>query len=190
MSTWRSLVGCSPWGREESDMTEWLHFHFSLSCIGEGNGDPLQCSCLENPRDGGAWRLPSMDSHRVGHDWSDLAAAAAAMIVGWRRRLPVEERGQPLNLLSNFVGNILIWLKRRVHLLHCWWDCKMVQALWRTVWRFLKKVKIELHYGPAIPLLGIYPEKNMIWKNTCIPMSTAALFIITKKQSKCPLTEE
>ena len=51
----RSLVGCSPWGREESDTTEWLHFHFSLSYIGEGNGNPLQCSCLENPRDGGAW---------------------------------------------------------------------------------------------------------------------------------------
>ena len=51
----RSLVGCSPWGREESDTTKRLHFHFSLSCIGEGNGNPLQCSCLENPRDGGAW---------------------------------------------------------------------------------------------------------------------------------------
>ena len=51
----RSLVGCSPWGCEESDMTERLHFHFSFSCIGEGNGNPLQCSCLENPRDGGAW---------------------------------------------------------------------------------------------------------------------------------------
>ena len=51
----RSLVGCSPWRREESNMTERLHFHFSLSCIGEGNGNPLQCSCLENPRDGGAW---------------------------------------------------------------------------------------------------------------------------------------
>ena len=52
---WRSLVGCSPWGRKESDMTERLHLHFSLSHIGEGNGNPLQCSCLENPRDGGAW---------------------------------------------------------------------------------------------------------------------------------------
>ena len=52
---WRSLVGCSPWGRSESDMTEQLHFQFSLSCIGEGNGNPLQCSCLENPVDGGAW---------------------------------------------------------------------------------------------------------------------------------------
>ena len=51
----RRLVGCSPWGRKESDTTERLHFHFSLSCIGEGNGNPLQCSCLENPRDGGVW---------------------------------------------------------------------------------------------------------------------------------------
>ena len=49
---WRSLGGCSPWGREESDMTERLHFHFSLLFFGEGNGNPLQCSCLENPRDG------------------------------------------------------------------------------------------------------------------------------------------
>ena len=136
---WRSLVGCSPWDREELDMTE--HFHFSLSCIGEGNGNPPQCSCLENPRDGGAWRaaiygvaqsrtwlkrlssssskslekemathssvlawripgtgepggLPSVGSHRVKHDWSDLAAAAASLenihqlvyIQNWRNR--------------------------------------------------------------------------------------------------------
>ena len=52
---WRSLVGCSPWGRKESGMTERLHFHFSLPCIGDGNDNPLQCSCLENPRGGGAW---------------------------------------------------------------------------------------------------------------------------------------
>ena len=52
---WRSLEGCSPWSRWGSDTTEGLHFHFSLSCIGEGNGNPLQCSCLENLRDGGAW---------------------------------------------------------------------------------------------------------------------------------------
>ena len=51
----RSLVGCSPWGCKELDTTEQLHFHFSLSCIGEGNGNPLQCSCLENPRDSRAW---------------------------------------------------------------------------------------------------------------------------------------
>ena len=52
---WRSLVACCPWGRWGSDTTEQLHFHFSLSCLGEGNGNPLQCSCLENPRDSGAW---------------------------------------------------------------------------------------------------------------------------------------
>ena len=52
---WRSPVDCSPWGRSESDRTERLHFHFSPSCIGEGNGNPLQHSCLENPRDRGAW---------------------------------------------------------------------------------------------------------------------------------------
>ena len=63
----RSLVGCSPWGRQESDTTERLHFHFSLSCTGEGNGNPLQCSCLENPRDGGAW-WAAVYGDRVGHD--------------------------------------------------------------------------------------------------------------------------
>ena len=73
----RSLEGCSPWVRWGSDTTEPLHFDFSLSCIGEGNGNPLQCSCLENPRDRGPGGLPSMGSHRVRHDWSDLAAAAA-----------------------------------------------------------------------------------------------------------------
>ena len=62
---WRSLVGCSPWGHEELDMTERLHF--SLSCTGEGNGNPLQCSCLENPRDRGAWWVSVYGSHRVGH---------------------------------------------------------------------------------------------------------------------------
>ena len=74
------LVGCSTWGREESDTTERLHFHFSLSCIGEGNGNPLQCSCLENPGTGEPGGLPSMGSHRVGHDWSDLAEAASKCI--------------------------------------------------------------------------------------------------------------
>ena len=66
----RSLVGCSPWGLEESDMTERLHFHFSLSCIGEGNGNPpLQCSCLEIPRDGGAWWAAV---YGVAQSWTGL----------------------------------------------------------------------------------------------------------------------
>ena len=61
-------VGCSPWGHKESDTTERLHFYFSLSCIGEGNGNPLLCSSLENPRDREPDGLLSMGSHRVGHD--------------------------------------------------------------------------------------------------------------------------
>ena len=66
-------------GSLELDTTEQLHFHFSLSCIGEGNGNPLQCSCLENPREGKPGGLPSMGSHRVGHDQSDAAAAATLL---------------------------------------------------------------------------------------------------------------
>ena len=68
----------------------------------------------------------------------------------------------------------------------------MIQPLWRTVWRVLKKLKIELPYDPAIPFLGIYPEKTIIRKDTCTPMFIVALFTIANiwKQSKCPLTEK
>ena len=77
-------------------------------------------------------------------------------------------------------------------LLHCWWECKLVQPLWRTVWRFLKKTKIELPYDPAILLLGTYLEKTMVWKDTCTPMFIAALFTIAKtwKRPKCSPTDE
>ena len=74
--------GLLSWGGTELDITEQLHFHFSLSCIGEGNGNPLQCSYLENPKDRGAWWAAILGSHRVRHDWSDLAAAAAAAAAG------------------------------------------------------------------------------------------------------------
>ena len=77
----RSLVGCSPWGHEELDTTEQLHFHFSLSCIGEGNGNPLQCSTWRIPGMGEPGGLPSMGSCRVRHDWSDLAAAVCEVNV-------------------------------------------------------------------------------------------------------------
>ena len=77
-------------------------------------------------------------------------------------------------------------------LLHCWWECTLVQPLWKTVWRFLRKLKIELPFDPAIPFLGIYPENTMTLKDTCTPMFIAALFAIakTQKQPKCPSTEE
>ena len=77
-------------------------------------------------------------------------------------------------------------------LLHCWWECKLIQPLWGTVWRFLKKLKIEQPYVPAIPLLGIYPEKTIIQKESCNTMFIAALFTVARtwKQSKCPSTNE
>ena len=83
-----------------------------------------------------------------------------------------------------------VWRKRT--LLHCWWECKLIQPLQRTVWRFLKKLKIELPSDPAIPLLGIYPEKTIIQKDTCTPMFIAALFTIARSQKKpkCPSTDE
>ena len=77
-------------------------------------------------------------------------------------------------------------------LLYCLWECKLIQPLWRTAWRFLKKLKIELPYDPAIPLLSVYPEKTIIQKDRCTPMFISALFTIARswKQSKCPSTEE
>ena len=77
-------------------------------------------------------------------------------------------------------------------LLHCWWKCKLVQLLWKTVWRGLKKLKTKLPYNPKISLLGSNLEKIIIWKDTCTPVFTAALYTIakTRKQPKCLSTEE
>ena len=82
----RSLVGCSPWCRWGSDTTERLHFHFSLSCIGEGNGNPLQCSCLENPRDGAAW-------------WATIYGVAQSQT--WLKRLSSSR--VPVDTWSSFI---------------------------------------------------------------------------------------
>ena len=99
---WRSLVGCSPWGHEESDTTEQLHFHFSLSCTGEGNG---KCSCLENPRDGGAWRaavygvtqsqtrLTWLSSSRVRPPKGQHREARASVWGNRKSRVPTRVRG-------------------------------------------------------------------------------------------------
>ena len=77
-------------------------------------------------------------------------------------------------------------------LLQCWWECKLVQPLWKTVWWVLRRLKIELPYDPAIPFLGTYPDETLIQKDTCTPMFIVALFTIAKpwKQPKCSSTEE
>ena len=79
---WRSLVDCSPWGHEESDTTEWLHFHFSLSCTREGNDNPLQCSCLENPRDGRAWWAAAygVAQSRTRLKWLSNSSSSSSML--------------------------------------------------------------------------------------------------------------
>ena len=76
--------------------------------------------------------------------------------------------------------------------LHCLWECKLIQPLWKMVWRFLKKLGIKPPYDPAIPLLGIYPEETKIETDTCIPVFTAALVTIARtwKQPRCPSTDE
>ena len=76
--------------------------------------------------------------------------------------------------------------------IHCWWECKLVQPLWRTVWRFLKKLEVELPYDPAIPLLGIHTEETRFERDTCTPMFITALFIIARtwKQPRCPSADE
>ena len=93
----RSLVGCSPWSLKELDTTEWLHFHFSLSCIGEGNGNPLQCSCLENPRDRGAW-------------WAAVSGVAQSQT--WLKRLSSSSS-------SSYVGRWILyhWGTREANIL-------------------------------------------------------------------------
>ena len=99
----RSLVGCSPWGCEELDRIERLRFHFSLSCIGEGNGNPLQCSCLENPRDGRAW-------------WAAIYGVAQSQT--WLKRLSSNNSSRwrslphPLRPPKMLTVKVSLWLKR------------------------------------------------------------------------------
>ena len=83
-------------------------------------------------------------------------------------------------------------VERKEDPLYCWWECKLAQPLWKTVQRPLKNKKVKLPYDPAIPLLGLYPENNIIENDTCIPMFIATLFTITKteKQPKCSMTSE
>ena len=83
-----------------------------------------------------------------------------------------------------------VW--RKGILLHCWWECKLIQTLWRNLWRFLKKLELEIAFDSAIPLLGIYPEDTIIEKDTWSPVFIAALFTIARtwKQPRCPLTGE
>ena len=116
----RSLVGCSPWGRWKLDTTERLHFHFSLSCTGEGNGNPLQCSCLENPRDGGAWRAAV---YGVAQSRRRLKWQQQSSLPQWNRPFCYSET--PAHWLLN------LWIQ----LANTHWESTLHKTL-RTSWGF------------------------------------------------------
>jgi len=96
------LVGCSPWGHEELDTTEQLHFHFSLSCIGEGNGNPLQCSCLENPRDGGAWWAAVHGIAQSRTQLKRLSSSSSSSKRNWEQQKTQSDRLLQIVIFSPF----------------------------------------------------------------------------------------
>ena len=103
----KSLVGCSPWGHEKLDTTERLHIQFSLSCIGEGNGNPLHCSCLENPRDGGAWWAAVSG---VAQSWTQLkqlscSSSRSSMLI-YKLNFPNAEESDMSFILPKNLNNL------------------------------------------------------------------------------------
>ena len=119
---WRSLVGCSPWGHWGSDMTERLHFHFSLSCIGEGNGNPLQCSCLENPRYRGAWwtTVYGVAQSQTWLKWFSSSSSNETVIQNAHKNNQVENG--KLYLLTGMVLSSFDALRHKTLILKSFWD--------------------------------------------------------------------
>ena len=133
----RSLVGCSPWGREESDTTERLHFHILLSCIGEGNGNPLQCSCLENPRDGGALWAPVYGVAQSRTRLKRLSSSSSGIPSRLRRASPP----------------VCVLVCQKAKLIKCYF--KGLFALFLIFWRSDNKVKHSFFFLPC-PLLDLF----------------------------------
>ena len=132
----RSLVGCSPWGCKESDTTERLHFHFSLSCIGEGNGNPPQCSWLENPRDGVAWWAAV---YGVAQGWTRLkwfsSSSSSRQHIKKQRHYFVN-KGPSSQGYGFYSSHVWVWefdykeiWAKRIHAFELW--------CWRKLLRFL-----------------------------------------------------
>ena len=143
---WRSLVGCSPWGHWGSGTTEWLHFHFSLSCIGEGNGNPLQCSCLENPRDGGAW-------------WAAVYGVAQSQT--WLKRLSSSSSWPFTYIWKNIYSYPLLIFKVRLLSLFCYWIiCVSNRSKRPSCW------KVLLSYLPFYFSEKLFLGKLVFWVST------------------------
>ena len=115
-----------------------------------------------------------------------LEKATHSSILAWRISWPEK----PWTTVHGVTKRQTLWIKGNPE--HCWWECKLGQPLWRTVWRFLKKLEIELPYDPAIPLLGIHTKQTRIQRDTRTPMFSAALFTTARtwKQPRCPSADE
>ena len=169
---WRSLVGCSPWDLEATSRSERLPFHFSLSCIGEGNGNPLQCSFLENPRDGGAWwaavygvaqsrtrlkRLSSSSSSKPYQQNADVGRCLA-----WKERWELEHlsvySSRNTNLLKNKRG-------KKIFFLHG-------QRIWETSYTLSSHAALGIHTtgDSEVPIIKERSKKklNVLTNHACV----------------------
>ena len=165
------MDGGAWWAAVHGVMTEQLHFHFSLSCIGEGNGNPLQCSCLENPRDGGAWWAAvygvsqaasqafrgwfPAGSHRVGHDWSDLTAAAAA-VHSWELIMQVE-----MMLFASEQLFLIGWIWVSAG----WLDFSILLLWLFPICSFYSPLKHNLPFSNSIVISWVKKKENFKYQN-------------------------
>ena len=147
---WRSLEGCSPWGCWGLDTTEWLHFHFSLSCIGEGNGNPLQCSCLENPRGRGAW-WAAVYGVAQSPTWLKWLSSSSSMWLSGKKKKK-----------STF------WCRRcKRHRFYPW----VWKILWRRKWQPTPVVLPRKTHGKRCQRRDLATEHAPTW---CLHIATAA----------------
>ena len=163
---WRSLVGCSPWGHEESDMTERLHFHFSLLCIGEGNGNWLQCSCLENPRDGGAWWAMG----RTESDTTEATKQQQQLQGGWEKLCggPLQWKLGPVQL---YLCPILFYLQKKTTMKTQgtpW--CSPQVVIWLLVWiPYGKSLAVWVVPGVDLVFVFIFDSESLYPVPAIIP---------------------
>ena len=139
----RSLLGCNPWGRTELDTTELLHFHFSLSCIGEGNGSPLQCSCLEKPRDGGAWwaAIYGVAQSQTRLKWLSISLIRMGLWI-WGRKIGkvqcyfhhiIKRHILSMWFMVNMMLTLISWFKQSLSVSHCGVSSPPLLFLWKKL---------------------------------------------------------
>ena len=138
-------------------MTERLHFDFSLSCIGGGNGNPLQCSCLENPMDRGAWWATIYGVAQSQTRLKRLSSSSSRIAID-----PLPAPDPPAKIENN---KYCQECEETRTLINSWWEYTMVQLLWKTVRQFLKWLRVELSYNSAISLISTHSRQMKMFTN-------------------------